>query len=60
MIKKRLKKAEFQRIANTVNIIDVIGRVATLQRSGGYYRACCPFHNEKTPSFIAYYSWFVS
>ncbi len=33
------------------NIVDVIGSVVTLKRGGSSYMACCPFHNEKTPSF---------
>ena len=38
-------------IKSTVNIVDVIGSCLTLKRSGSGYTACCPFHNEKTPSF---------
>jgi DNA primase len=29
----------------------LIGRTTKLQRAGREFRACCPFHNEKTPSF---------
>ena len=35
------------------NIIDVIGRYIPLTRKGRSFWGCCPFHNEKTPSFKA-------
>lgn len=34
-----------------LNIIEVAGNYITLERRGGTYWACCPFHHEKTPSF---------
>lgn len=33
------------------NIVEVIGSYVSLDRKGGNYWACCPFHHEKTPSF---------
>ena len=40
------------RIYAAANIVDIIGEYVTLKRKGVNYQACCPFHNEKTPSFI--------
>ena len=33
------------------DIIDIISQYTALKRKGRNYFACCPFHNEKTPSF---------
>ncbi|MBT8151153.1 MAG: DNA primase, partial [Gammaproteobacteria bacterium] len=34
-----------------VDIVEVIDQRVTLKKAGRSYKACCPFHNEKTPSF---------
>ena len=38
-------------ILDTARIVDVVSDFVTLKRRGANYVACCPFHNEKTPSF---------
>ncbi|MCS7071244.1 MAG: DNA primase, partial [Anaerolinea sp.] len=35
-----------------IDIVQYIGRIVPLKRAGRTYKACCPFHNEKTPSFV--------
>ena len=46
-----IKKDFIERLIDRVDIVDVIGSRITLKRSGNSYMCCCPFHNEKTPSF---------
>ena len=38
-------------IQDTARIEEVVGDFVTLKRRGASFVACCPFHNEKTPSF---------
>ena len=40
-----------ERIKGSIDIVDLIGRYIQLRRAGNSWKACCPFHNEKTPSF---------
>jgi len=41
-------------ILQKVILPELIGEFVPLQKSSGNYRGCCPFHNEKTPSFYVY------
>ncbi|HPK41139.1 MAG TPA: CHC2 zinc finger domain-containing protein, partial [Candidatus Cloacimonadota bacterium] len=41
-----------QTVINNTNIVDLIGSYISLKRSGSNYKACCPFHEEKTGSFM--------
>ncbi len=44
--------SDFLRILKEkTDIVDVIGSYVALDKKGGQYWACCPFHHEKTPSF---------
>ena len=46
-----IPKETVDQILDTARIEEVIGDFVTLKRRGSSYVACCPFHNEKTPSF---------
>ena len=38
-------------LRSRITLSALIGRTTRLQKAGREYKACCPFHNEKTPSF---------
>jgi len=40
-----------QDLLDRIDIVELIGSYVSLKKSGADYAACCPFHNEKTPSF---------
>ena len=40
-----------QELLHRVDIVDLIDSYVPLKKAGANYAACCPFHNEKTPSF---------
>ncbi len=47
-----IDKETVDRIYAAANIVEIVGDYVTLKRKGTNYQACCPFHNEKTPSFV--------
>ncbi len=41
-----------ERIKDAANIVEVVSEFVALKKSGANYKGLCPFHNEKTPSFV--------
>jgi DNA primase len=38
-------------LIDRADVVEVVGRRVQLKKAGKEYKACCPFHDEKTPSF---------
>ncbi len=47
-----IDRETIDRIYAAANIVEIISDYVTLKKKGANYQACCPFHNEKTPSFV--------
>jgi DNA primase len=46
------QKDAVQRVKDAAQIIDIIGETVSLKRAGANMKGLCPFHAEKTPSFM--------
>ena len=38
-------------VKSRINIVDIVSKYVNLKRRGKNFMCCCPFHNERTPSF---------
>lgn len=47
----RIPQHFIDQLLSRVDIVDLIDSYVPLKKAGANYKACCPFHNEKTPSF---------
>ncbi len=47
----RIPQSFIDDLTARADIVELIGSRVQLKKAGREYRACCPFHNEKTPSF---------
>ena len=47
----RISEETKQRVIEANDIVEIIGGYFPLKRAGTNFRALCPFHNEKSPSF---------
>ncbi|HRW58201.1 MAG TPA: DNA primase [Chlamydiales bacterium] len=45
-------KESLETLRNRIDLVEVLSSHIQLQRSGSSYKAICPFHDEKTPSFV--------
>ena len=46
--------SEIDEVKQRVDIVELIGRYVELKRAGTTYKGLCPFHNERTPSFVVF------
>ena len=49
---KRISNNFIKELVANADIVDVVSRFVSLKKSGKNFKGCCPFHNEKTPSFF--------
>jgi len=47
-----IDNASIESLKSTIDIVDVIGHFVELRKAGANYKANCPFHEEKSPSFM--------
>ena len=47
----RIPQSFIDELLTRTDIVEVIDERVPLKKAGREYKACCPFHNEKTPSF---------
>ena len=48
----RIPEETIEQVLAATDIVDLVGSYLPLKRSGSNFKANCPFHNEKTPSFM--------
>jgi DNA primase len=49
---RMIDRATVDKIMDAVNIVDVVGEFVNLRKAGVNYKGLCPFHDDKTPSFM--------
>ncbi len=52
IMRPMIDNASIESLKSSIDIIDVVGNYIELRKAGANYKANCPFHGEKTPSFV--------
>ena len=47
-----ITKNSIENLKNNLDIVDILSQFLQIKKSGANFKACCPFHGEKTPSFV--------
>lgn len=48
----RYTKESLETLRQKIDLVDLLSSHLQLKKAGGSYKACCPFHDEKSPSFV--------
>lgn len=51
---ERLAEGEARRVKEAIDLVDLMGDYSQVVRAGAMFKACCPFHQERTPSLVIY------
>jgi len=47
-----IAKNSIENLKNNLDVVDIISQYIQVKKAGANFKACCPFHGEKTPSFV--------
>ena len=47
----RLPREFIDQLLSRIDVVEIVDRCVPLKKAGKDFKACCPFHDEKTPSF---------
>src|SRR4051795_6514599 len=50
--RRRLAVGVAAEVKNKLSVVEVVGETVSLKKAGTSYKGLCPFHGEKTPSFV--------